>query len=137
MRQYLLDTGPIVAFLNGRPLARQLIGPWIDRREATTTTLNYAEVVELLRSFPDFSRRQTQLKRELRGVHTYCVSIPAAEHYAVIRRHLRPPHGPGLIGDVDTFVAAVAIEHGLTVVTTDSDFARVPGLNAMIVSFKP
>lgn len=44
---------------------------------------------------------------------------------------MRKPYGPGLIGDVDTLIAATAIEHGLTVVTLDGDFGRVPGLSVM------
>jgi len=35
---------------------------------------------------------------------------------------------PGMIGDVDTLIAATAIENDLTLVTTDSDFERVPEL---------
>lgn len=34
------------------------------------------------------------------------------------------PHGLGLIGDVDTLIAATALEHWLTIVTLDGDFAR-------------
>lgn len=44
--------------------------------------------------------------------------------YADLRRQLRPPHGPGLIGDVDALIAATALEHDLTLVTTDTDFER-------------
>jgi predicted nucleic acid-binding protein len=46
-------------------------------------------------------------------------------------RQIRAPHGPGLIGDIDTLIAATAIERDLTVVTTDSDFERVPGLKVI------
>ena len=55
------------------------------------------------------------------------------DRYADIRRQLRLPHGPGLIGDVDTLIAATALERGLMVVTTDSDFARVPDLQVMML----
>lgn len=41
------------------------------------------------------------------------------ERYADLRRQLRPPYGPGLIGDIDTLIAATALEHDLTLVTTD------------------
>ncbi len=34
---------------------------------------------------------------------------------------------------MDTLIAATAIEHGLTVVTLDGDFERVPGLPAMLL----
>ncbi len=53
------------------------------------------------------------------------------ERYAALRRQLRPPYGPGLIGDIDTLIAATALEYNLTVVTTDSDFSRVPNLNVL------
>jgi predicted nucleic acid-binding protein len=49
---------------------------------------------------------------------------------------LRPPYGPGLIGDIDVLIAATAIEHDLTIVTTDGDFERVPNLKSMIVSVR-
>jgi predicted nucleic acid-binding protein len=44
---------------------------------------------------------------------------------------MRPPYGSGLIGDIDTLIAATAMEHGLTVVTLDSDYVRVLGLSVM------
>ena len=55
------------------------------------------------------------------------------ERYADIRRRLRPPYGPGLIGDVDTISAATALVHDLTVVTTDTDFERVPNLKLLLL----
>ncbi len=58
------------------------------------------------------------------------------ERYAEIRRTLRPPHGPGLIGDIDTLIAATALERHLTVVTTDSDYERVPDLKVRRISLK-
>ena len=66
MRRYLLDTGPLNAFLFNRPGALALIAPWI--------------------------------------------------------RH------------IDTLIAATALERNLTVVTTDSDYQRVPGLNVMLLT---
>ncbi len=50
------------------------------------------------------------------------------QRYAELRRQLRPPRGPGLSGDIDTLIAATALEYDLTLVTTDGDFDRVPGL---------
>jgi len=40
---------------------------------------------------------------------------------------------PGLIGDIDTLIAATAIERHLTVVTCDEDFARIAGLQTIII----
>jgi tRNA(fMet)-specific endonuclease VapC len=54
------------------------------------------------------------------------------ERYAAIRLQLRP-RGE-LIGDVDTLIAATALERNLTLVTTDGDFRRVPGLRVELVT---
>jgi predicted nucleic acid-binding protein len=43
------------------------------------------------------------------------------------------PHGPGLIGDIDTLIAATALVRGLTLVTTDRAFERVPRLQLMLI----
>jgi predicted nucleic acid-binding protein len=39
-----------------------------------------------------------------------------------------------LIGDIDTLIAATALERNLTVVTIDSDFQRVPQLKVILLS---
>jgi predicted nucleic acid-binding protein len=46
----------------------------------------------------------------------------------------RRPHGKGLIGDIDTLIAATALERTLTVVTYDRDFQRVPDLKVILLS---
>src|SRR5579885_1845938 len=68
------------------------------------------------------------------GKHDLTYSI--LERYADLRRAMRPPQGPGLIGDLDTIMAATALERHLTVVTIDSDFTRAPGLPVMFLSRK-
>ena len=111
MRQYLLDSAPLAAYLNGRQVAVDLISPWIARRHA-------------------------QLRRLLCEVYPYFLTYAIMDRYANIRRQLRPPHGPGLIGDIDTLIAATALERDLTVVTTDSDFERVPQLKVMLITLR-
>ncbi len=69
----------------------------------------------------------------LNVVYPYSIDLAIMERYASLRRALRPPYGPGLIGDIDSLIAATAIEHGLTLVTMDGDFARVPGLDLLLV----
>ena len=49
------------------------------------------------------------------------------------RRRLVGPQGPGLIGDIDTLIAATALERNLTLVTSDTDFERVPDLKLMLI----
>ena len=137
MRRYLLDTGPLSAYFHGRQAAQTLIDPWVARRQVTTTILSYAELIEYPRGLPDFGRQRTRLKHALGSIPVLGLSSPAAERYAEIRRRLRPPTGPGLIGDIDTFIAAIALARGLTLVTTDRDFTRVPDLDVPLVTVNP
>ncbi len=136
MRRYLLDTGPLAAYLLGRQRAVQTIDPWLDRHEVATSILVYGEVAEYVRSLPDSSNRLRQLRQQLQEIRPYILTYSVKERYADIRRALRPPHGPGLIGDVDTLIAATALVQGLTLVTTDSDFGRVPDLDVMYTTVR-
>ena len=131
MSGYLLDTTLVTAYLRGRPGALSLLSPWMAAHEAGTSIIVYGEGIEYLRSFPDPRRWQTALRALLRQVRIYDLTYAILERYADLRRAMRPPHGPGLIGDMDTLIAATALVYGLAVVTLDSDYMRVPGLAVM------
>ena len=133
MRRYLVDTTPLAAALNNRPPAAALLSPWVASRELGTSMLVYGEVVESFKGHPDFRRRHVALRALLRLVHPYLPSYPIMEHYADLRRQLRPPYGPGLIGDIDTLIAATALTYNLELITTDRDFTRVPGLRILLL----
>ncbi|MBI4492441.1 MAG: type II toxin-antitoxin system VapC family toxin [Chloroflexi bacterium] len=132
MRRYLLDTTPLAAYFHGRPAALELVAPWLRQREVATSVLVYGELIEHLEHRPDFPRHRNQLRELLREVPAYFLTYPIMERYAAIRRALRQRRS-GLIGDIDTLVAATALERGLTVVTSDADFERVPGLKTMLI----
>lgn len=136
MRQYLLDSTPLAAYLHGRQVAVDLLSPWIARREAATSILVYAEITEYIKGLADFPRHHAQLRRLLGEVYPYFLTYSLLDRYADLRRQLRPPHGPGLIGDIDTLIAATALERNLIVVTTDSDFERVPQLQVMLMTLR-
>lgn len=61
-------------------------------------------------------------------------SYPILERYADIRRTLRPK-GKN-IGDIDTLIAATAVEYDLTLLTIDTDYDRVPDLKWKLVNLK-
>ena len=136
MTRYLLDSGPLAAYLHGRQAVVTLVQDWIVGQEVTTSAFCYAEVVEYIKGFPDFPRRHLHLRQLLRQIHPHFPTYPILERYADLRRQLRPPHGPGLIGDVDTLIAATALERGLTLVTIDTDFTRVPALELRLLPRK-
>lgn len=102
--------------------------PWLLAHEAATSILVYGEVVEYIKTRPNYPAHHRGLRALLGEIYPYFVTYPILERYADIRLALRKPFGPGLVGDVDTLIAATALEHRLTVVTTDHDFTRVPNL---------
>ena len=132
MRRYLLDSPILTGYLKGRKIVT-LVEPWIDQKQAATSLLVYGEITEYNQSFPDSVRRQTELRAILQQIYPYGLSYLVLEKYAELRRMLRPPHGPGLIGDIDTLIAATALVYDLTLVTTDSDYTRVPQLDLMLL----
>jgi predicted nucleic acid-binding protein len=64
------------------------------------------------------------------SINTYTI----LERYADIRRTLRPLHKD--IGDIDTLIAATALEENIMLVTIDHDFERVPDLQVKLVDLK-
>ena len=91
MRRYLLDTSPLAALLLARPAAVALITPWMERHEAATSILAYAEVVEYMKGRSDFSNRHAHLRTLLGEVYPYFLTYRILERYADLRRSLRPP----------------------------------------------
>lgn len=136
MKRYLLDTSPFAAYLQSKPKAVNIIQPWIQQHEVTTSIIVYAEVYEYIKSHPKYQERYHDLKTLLQVIYPYFLTYSILERYGIIRRALRPPYGKGLIGDMDTLIAATAIERSLTLVTTDHDFERVPGLKIKIINLK-
>jgi predicted nucleic acid-binding protein len=138
--RYLLDTGPLTAYLLGRAGAVARLDAWIRGGEAATSSLVYAEAIEYFQAFPHFDRLQAGLRGILheqvkRLYPTYAV----CEQYATLRRTMRLLRTPAghpvwLIGDLDTMIAATALTHGLTVITIDGDFTRVPGLSHQVLT---
>jgi predicted nucleic acid-binding protein len=128
---YLLDSGPLSAYLLGYSKAVALVSPWIANREVATSDLAYAEVYELLQSFPDAHNQSMRLLSIVTGtINAFSLDFSIYRRYAEIRRHLRPRNE--LIGDIDTLIAATAFEKGLTIVTNNErHFNRVPGLNVV------
>lgn len=131
MRLYLLDTPLMAALVNNRPGAVALAAPWITANEAATSVLVYAEVMEYIKPSQRFLRHCQMLHNLLLGVHPFLLTFPILERYADIRLALRRGQ---LIGDIDTLIAATALENDLTIVTTDPDFQRVPNLKTVLLT---
>ncbi len=129
--EYLLDTDVLNAYLRGRAGAVALVEPWVAQGQAATSMLVYAEIAEFLQSLADGERREAELRDVLRALHPFQLTYAILRRYASLRRAMRLPQGPGIISDIDTLIAATALERSCVVVTPDSDFASVPGLPVM------
>ena len=133
MREYLLDTNILGAYLRGRKGVLDLTQKWINNGEATTSIIVYGEIIEYFKSFSEYPRYRRALRTLLKKVYAYDLNYDLLERYADMRRAMRS-RGTGLIGgDMDTLIAVTAVHYKLTVVTTDSDFKRVPNLSLMLL----
>jgi len=134
MRKYLLDTSVVAVYLLARTKAIQLVRPLLAQEEVATSMLVYGEVAEYVKKFASFNAYKASLEALLEQIYPYPLTYAILERYADIRRTLRPLHQD--IGDIDTLIAATAIEHNLTIVTIDHDFERVPHLKTKLVNLK-
>ncbi|SRR6266566_8451657 len=136
MKRYLLDTSLVAAFLHGRSNILAMIEPLVKNSQAGTSILVYGEVIEYLKGLPAFLEYKARLQKlfELNQITPYPLTYPILERYADIRRTLRPLHKE--IGDIDTLIAATALEEDLILLTIDRDYERVPHLKLELVKLK-
>ncbi len=134
MKKYLLDTSVVAGYLLARAKAIQLVRPLLAQEEAATSLLVYGEVAEYVKQFAEFAAYKASLETLLEQISPLPLTYAILERYADIRRTLRPRRQA--IGDIDTLIAATALEHNLTIVTIDRDFARVPNLKMNLVNLK-
>ncbi len=93
-------------------------------------------MIEYVKGLADYSNHYTKFHLLLQEIPPYPLTFSVLERFADIRRQIRKPFGKGLIGDMDTLIAATAVEHDLTLLTIDTDFERVPKLKWQLVDLK-
>ena len=123
---YLLDTNAAIALLKEHP---QML---IHVRRVGRSALRVCAPVEAELWFGVAkSARQEQNRARLLTLLEWLPSLPfagqATKHFGDIRSYLASQGTP--IGPYDLQIAAIALAHGLTVVTHNiQEFARIPGL---------
>jgi tRNA(fMet)-specific endonuclease VapC len=125
---YLLDTNTCVEFLRrgqGTPVAARIAA-----QPGGEVVLCSVVVAELLYG-PERSNNPAKTRSQVEGFVLGYGSLPfdnaSASRYATIR-HALTTTGRN-IGPNDLMIAAIALAHGLTVVTHNTnEFVRVPGL---------
>ena len=127
----ILDTSAYSAFLRGHePVVDEL-------RRADRLVLTPIVLGELLAGFRKGSRFEENLERLrdfLGSARVRAVSLDdeTADRYSILHDTLRRAGTP--VPTNDLWIAASAMQHGLTLVTTDPHFRRLPQI---VVSFHP
>jgi tRNA(fMet)-specific endonuclease VapC len=122
---YLVDTDRAADHLNRQGAGFRLI-PSLRDEGLAISIVTYAELYEGV-LFGQRENHAEALAAFVAEVIIVPVSVPIAQRFAVLRGDLR---SQGLlIPDMDLFIAATAIEHGLTLVTGNRrHFERIPDL---------
>ena len=128
MNQVLLDTSAYLAFLRGHQEVKNIL------RSAEAIYFNAVVLGEIYRGF----RRGHRLKENEKEFDEF-ISSPrvkfidvdeeTSERYAVIANELQGKGTP--ISANDVWISASAMQYGLSVVTLDRDFLRVPQILAI------
>ena len=131
MKRILLDTSAYSAFKDGHREATYSI------REAGEIYINTIVLGELYVGFMGGKHRERNRAEFDRFVDSPRVNIVeidevTAERYALIYETLRAAETP--ISANDLWIAASALQHGLELLTFDSDFTRVPQVVTRLLS---
>jgi tRNA(fMet)-specific endonuclease VapC len=130
--RFLLDTSAYAAFFRGHPEIKPVL------QEAVELFLSPTVLGELRSRFLKGGRpieNEKQLSEFLATPRcSVCVVDDETSHrYAAIHDYLRRQGTPASANDL--WIAASAAQHGLTVVTLDGDFDKIP--HVLVRRFRP
>ena len=125
MNKYLIDTNIYSHAMRGVPSIVSLL------RRASQIVLSSISIGELLSGFKDGTQESKNREELAQFLDTPRVSVcgvseDTSEFYAEILSGLRRAGTP--IPTNDIWIAALAMEHGLRLISMDRHFASVPGL---------
>ena len=120
---FLLDTNAVIAVFAGDPLLQSVL---VAAAKIATPTIALGE---LYYGANKSSRRQANVSRidQFAAANDVLDVDPAtAREYGAIKEQLRSKGRP--LPENDIWIAAIAIQHGLTLVTRDAHFGDIAGL---------
>ena len=125
MRRVLLDTSAYSLALRGHDKAQSAA------QTADQVFLNPVILGELRAGFLSGTRaseNEGELQELLASPRCRVLSIDeeTSRRYAMLKSHLKRQGKP--VSANDLWIASTALQHGLELVTADSDFSRIPGL---------
>ena len=130
MKGILLDTSAYSALFRGNDQVREIL------QEVVEVAFNPVVLGELMSGFSGgrFEEKNHQLLKDFMltpRVRVYPVDVNTSERYASIWSYLRGQGTP--IPTNDLWIAASAMQHGLTVLTSDRHFQKIPQVLAKII----
>jgi tRNA(fMet)-specific endonuclease VapC len=126
--RYLLDTDMCIYLLNGHPRVKARV----EQAGVTALAVAMPTVGELYFGAYNSGRVEANIARVRAflsppGPQVFPIDAPAAEQFGRFKARLRRAGRP--IGDIDLFIAGVAVCYGLIVVTNNTEhFRRLPDL---------
>ncbi len=124
---YVLDTNVISELRQGKPNPSPEVRAWAAGKSASQLFLSSISILELEKGVLALERRTppqgSALRAWLSGVRAAFAGriLPFTDHTATLCATM---HGPNPHSERDAMIAAMALEHGLTVVTRNvADFA--------------
>jgi len=126
MTAYLVDTDWAIHHLNGHPVITQRLQD-LHHEGLALSVAALAEIYEGVYYSRDPEASERSLIAFLESVSLIGIDEETAKIFARERGRLRAMGM--LIGDVDLFIAATALQHGVTLLTNNRrHFERIPGL---------
>lgn len=126
MITHLVDSDWTIDYLNERAPAVARLSELIRAEELSTSIIVVGEVREGFVGHPEGAARYD---RFLLGVRVVGLDSEVASICAELRSSLRK--SGMLLSDNDLWIAATALRHGLTLISRDKAFDRVPNLKLM------
>ena len=124
--RYLIDTNIWIYFLKRAGSSVELRLRQTPASEVVVCSIVWAELLHGARKYEKQDEREARIERTLAPYRSLPFDDAAARQYAEIRDQLEA-RGE-LIGPYDLLIAAIARSNGLTLVTNNAEFHRVPGL---------
>jgi predicted nucleic acid-binding protein len=123
----LADTSAFIALEQGRPLRETM---------PEALAVSYVTVAELrvgllMAMTPDEQRQRWLTLAQVEQLRPLRVDREVAQVWAEMQETLR--EAGRTLRTNDSWIAATAVAHGLPLVTQDSDYARIPGLEVVQV----
>lgn len=119
----LLDTSVLIPLLRGEDAILQRVA------QAERVYLCAPVAAELLVGLARLSnpvRQAARLQQIIEMLPVLGCDLGTAHHYAAVEAHLRRQGTP--IPPNDVWIAAIALQHQLTLATRDAHFLRIPNL---------